>query len=185
MSLSDLFMLVPALCVNKYHGIPNLWMCNKNLYNYSLMNYLKRGKLLECTFPTIYFTIPPSDNGYSLLKNIKLYIIMNKENKEYMLCTLSQLLPLLYGMYNRWHKVLMYPYDGPKSLFYYGVCNYNFALLDYIQQQSNKKYICDSSLLLGFKYSSKELIQIAQCLGLDVEQFKTKSKLIKYIYNLL
>lgn len=107
-----------------------------------------------------------------------LYVI-----KQRNICTLRQLVPFLYGMNGRWKYIIMYPYTGTKYLLYYGVCGYNFAMLDYKEQNCNNKYICDPSLLKNGRYSRKELLKIAEVLGIKVRKNINRYKLQDLLYT--
>lgn len=177
---------LPEVCIYNWWKNEKFWMCNKYLYRFSTLQYLIKGRLgdgIPCV--NVSFNVLPSDSGYcNILKNIKLYIVICRDVKEYILCTMKQIRKFLHGMEIRWNKVEIHPYESPKSLICYRVSGYNFAVLGYKDQLSNNKYICDPSLLKNGKYTNKELVQIAKSVGMDIRNEKKKD-LEKRIYNLL
>jgi hypothetical protein len=182
---SGLTDLPSELLMDNFHIYHNLFMCSKNLYNYSTLSYIKKCYILDINLPIVNFMICPSDGYGSVLNNIALYIIISHNTKEYMLCTLKQLIPLLYGMNTRWKLVIVHPYTGSECLIYYGICGYNFALIDYHEQSDNSKYVCDVSLLKNHKYSKNELFKIANILGLQIPKNVSRCKLQNLIYSTL
>lgn len=182
----SLFYNIPALCKTKFYKNENIWLCNKYLNEFSTVKYLHNGKLTGINACNVFFGVCPTDNGYSVvLKNIKLYIMICKKTKEYILCTMNQIRQCLHGIGQRWKFVEIHPYGGPHSFLYYGVCCYNFAILNLTEQKKNVKYICDASLLQRGKYSVKELIHIAYHLEIPVENIKNRKQLQQLIYTFL
>ncbi len=175
-----------VFCRGFYRGFDdnNIWLCNKELYEYSTLSYLTSGNIKECSFPRCIFMIPPTDDGYNkILRNISLYTIICRQTREYMLCTYRQLRTFLFAMSSRWLHVLIYPYTGSHSLLYHDVCCYNFAIVDYAQQKDTL-YICDPSILQFDRYSRTELKQIANNLNISTKN-KTRTVVQQEIYNKL
>lgn len=175
------------LVIENFNSYNNLFLCNRKLYAYSTVTYLKKGHLLDQNLPNIQFMVCPSDSGYgNVLNNIILYVVICNKTKEYILCTLQQIVPFLYGMngkHSRWKSVIMYPYIDTRCLLHYGLCGYNFAMLDYDVQTDNCKYICDPSLLKNGKYNRRELLKIAEILGIKIKNNMSKYKLQNLLYT--
>lgn len=151
------------------------------------MSYITNGVLVNVNVPKLLFMLPPSDDGYNYLKNIQLYIIICHDTREYLLCTLKQLLPFLHDMHKRWKTIFVYSYTGPWCLMYYNLSGYNFAFLN---QQQNEKYICDPDMLKNGSYNMNELKIIMNTMGLPdynhgafFSDIKNKKTVEKYIYD--
>lgn len=171
------------LIVNHFYKYANLFLCNNVLYAYSTYNYLTKGAI-NMNLPKVNFMVCSSDEGYSkILLNIDLYIIISHQTKEYFLCTLKQLLPMLYDMHGRFKRVVVYPYTAPECLVYYGLSGYNFAITNYELQTTNNKYICDVSDLKNHKYTRQQKFMIAESLGLQIYKNVSNNELDKIIYE--
>jgi hypothetical protein len=120
--------IITPLLFNKYHIYPNLWQCNKYLYNYSVVSYFNNNKLPEITLPTLCHTIPPNCHHKP-----ELFLVICRQTKEYFLCMLHQMFELLHNMFPRWSHVEIHAYTDCKCLTYYGINDYNYV------------YVCSST----------------------------------------
>jgi hypothetical protein len=116
-------ILSPLLCQKLDNE--NIWFCNKNLYKFSTLSYLTKGKM-EC-FPKCLFMVPPGNEGYNkILLNIDLYIILCRNTKEYVLCTLKQIRKFVGAKSGFWNAISIFSYVTT-SLENCGASCYKFA----------------------------------------------------------
>lgn len=133
-----LFTTLIEIFDNELYLYKNLWRCNNDLYNRYIeqsptYQYFK-GNILNI-MPNLYSDIPP-DSIISTIRNTMYCLIICHPAKEYMVCTYSQVLPLLEDITERWDKINVYPYIN-NCLLYYNISEYNFAIIDYQIQKYN------------------------------------------------
>jgi hypothetical protein len=101
---------------------PNLFLCSKSLYQYSFINYITKGKIINSNLPIMLFMIP-----IHCISKVELYLMISHDTMEYVIITIDQILPFLQFMNGKWKKVFVYAYTHPILLAYYDCIGYCYS----------------------------------------------------------